>query len=139
MQAELPDMFIEAVGLALMNNRPVVGISAWIEAREHVRRWSGKTRDDLRGSKLWIERRGKWVKSVESTWERFFKTPQADKMQCPCGEIDQGQSLRDRFRSRHWYFRAEPGVKSGRKMSPDQSDDITSREKRRRTRSEYSV
>ncbi|PMD45625.1 hypothetical protein L207DRAFT_630048 [Hyaloscypha variabilis F] len=139
MQAELPDMFIEAVGLALMNNRPVVGISAWIEAREHVRRWSGKTRVDMHGNKLWMERRGKWVKSFESMWERFFKTPQTEKTQCPCGEMDEGQSLRDHFRSRHWYFRAESGVKSGRKMSPDQRADTVSRGKKRRTRYEYSI
>jgi hypothetical protein len=76
---------------------------------------------------------------VKSMWERVIKIPQAEKMQCPCGKIDQGQSLADHFRSRHWYFRAEPGVKSGRKMSPYQSDDIKSREKSIRTRSEYSI
>ncbi|KAE9375997.1 hypothetical protein N431DRAFT_464056 [Stipitochalara longipes BDJ] len=111
-QAELPGQFIEAVDLALQNNRPLVGLGAWIDALEHVRRWSCKTIDDPSVNKPWMERRGAWMKRVESTWECFFKSPQAEKIQCPCGDMD-GESLREHVRGRALVFEEKCGRSEG--------------------------
>lgn len=89
-QAELPGQFIESIDLALQQNRALVGLGAWIDTQDRIRRWISKKEDDSEATKnrFWIERRSDWKKKVADTWNRFFSTPQSRKIECPCGHME---------------------------------------------------
>jgi hypothetical protein len=104
--AELPTQFIESIELALKHNYPLVGLKAWIDTEEHIRRWV----DNSTAAKyeVWNERRSGWKRKVDEVWNEFFKDRESKKIACPCGRMGSGESLKEHFRSTHAFTKATP-------------------------------
>ena len=104
-QCELPGQFIESINLALQQNRPLVGLKAWIDIEDRIRRWASKCEDGNQATKNkhWIKRRDAWKKKVSTTWDRFFSSVHSKTVICPCGTMEMGISLKDHFRAKHMF------------------------------------
>lgn len=103
--AELPTRFIESIELALKHNHPLVGLQAWIDSEEHIRRWT----DNSTAAKyeVWNERRSGWKRKVDDMWNEFFRDRESKRIACPCGAMEDGESLKDHFRDTHAFTKAK--------------------------------
>lgn len=121
-QAELPGEFIEAVALALRENQVLLGIEAWISVKEHILRWADTSEDrhEATRNEFWIERRLGWKKKVTETWNEFFSSIHSQKVVCPCGDMEAGESFREHFRAEHMFvkFKISGCGKRKRESSP---------------------
>jgi hypothetical protein len=126
--AELPTQFIEAIKLALKQNYPLVGLKAWIDTEEHIRRWA----DNSTAMKYegWNERRGDWKRLVDRMWIDFFADRESKKIACPCGRMGHGESLREHFRAAHTFTKGKPKTKTAVKEA--QKPVTVNRPKRKR-------
>lgn len=102
-KAELPGQFIESVALALRRNRALVGLKAWIDMEERLRRWADNSEDNDSATKNteWISRRPGWKKKIVKIWTSFFKSQFSENLSCPCEKMHRSQSLEEHFRADH--------------------------------------
>jgi len=125
--AELPTQFIESIELALKHNHPLVGLKAWIDSEEHIRRWT----DNSTAAKyeVWNERRSGWKRKVDDVWNEFFKDRESKKVSCPCGRMESGEGLKEHFKDAHAFTKAKTKTRAIAKGLPKSVE----RPKRKRT------
>jgi hypothetical protein len=102
-KAQLPGQFIESVDLALQQNRPLVGLKAWIDMETRLRRWADNSEDKNSSTKNpeWVSRRPGWKEEIGEVWNSFFASQVSEKLTCPCKKMGPNQSLEEHFHADH--------------------------------------
>jgi hypothetical protein len=143
-KAQLPDQFIESVDLALTYNKdgPSVGLKAWIDMEDRLRRWADKSEDHNPRTKNteWISRRPGWKEKIARIWNSFFVSLGSEKLSCPCRKMGPNQSLEEHFRAAHLFESLLPKPKPRPRGGVSATaGTISHRGKRRRRRSDSSI
>ncbi|KUJ17269.1 uncharacterized protein LY89DRAFT_733134 [Mollisia scopiformis] len=136
--AELPHQFIECVDRALRENRPLLGVTAWIDTRDYILEWADCSgdRSEVTRNTFWIERRSDWKKKVDKTWKNFLSSPASRDIICPCGEMANGESFREHFRAKHLFTKT---AVSGKLKLSKETKNIPKRAKRKRRGSDDTI
>jgi len=89
-QKDCFDWFAICLDVALVNNRVVEALEAWIDALDRIQ---DRASSDLR-----------WRSRIKRIWESFLSTRSPFLNPCPCGGMEATQGLRAHLEATHLRF-----------------------------------